>query len=167
MNITCFGSDGPEFGVTFPKVTDATDEKACHITQTVSDDNLDAVTLKGEPAISVITLNGKQGSHLHHCGKDRTKMPPAGRYNLKPLVGKMLSKEELAETAACMILLFHGTDMALLQMTQDERAVLREDCGSVIDYLLPVYINGGFENLSSQDKCEILGTVYVPVINVF
>ena len=88
-------------------------------------------------------------------------------YNLKPLVGKTVSKEELTESAVCMIPLFHGTDMALLQMTQNERAVLREDCGFVIDYLLPVYINCGFENLSSQEKHEILGTAHVPVLNAF
>ena len=50
INITCFGSDGPELGVTFPEVTGVTDGKACHTTQTVtvSDNNLNTVTLNCE-----------------------------------------------------------------------------------------------------------------------
>ncbi|MGM9603054.1 MAG: YDG domain-containing protein [Faecousia sp.] len=60
-NIICFGSQGAQFDLTLPKITGVTDGEIRCTTRivTVSDDNLDTVTLNGEAVTdTTITLPG-------------------------------------------------------------------------------------------------------------
>ena len=80
-------------------------------------------------------------------------------YNLKSIISKPLLQHVLSANDACLMPLFHGTDMAVFQMTPEARAELRKYCGIVIDYLLPVYEENRFEGLSSEEKRNLLGNL--------
>ena len=56
-----------------------------------------------------------------------------GNYNLKSIISKPLLQHVLLANDACLMPLFHGTDMAVFQMTPEARAELRKYCGIVID----------------------------------
>ena len=76
--------------------------------------------------------------------------------NLRDLFGRVLLKQTLLSSPYCYIPLFHGTDRAVLHMSQEERRSLREACGILIDYLLPVFDLNGFENRkSAQNELEL------------
>ncbi len=88
-------------------------------------------------------------------------------YDLKSIISKPILKQVLTASDLCMITLFHGTDSSVLQLPLDERAHLRECCSEVIDCLLPVYQDNGFENLTSQTKQNILGNAYGSICNAY
>ena len=51
-----------------------------------------------------------------------------GNYNLKSIISKPLLQHVLLANDACLMPLFHGTDMAVFQMTPEARAELRKYC---------------------------------------
>ena len=88
-------------------------------------------------------------------------------YDLKSTIADAVLREYLEHSPNCTIPLFHGTDRALYDMSMENRAVLRGACGTVIDFLLPIYESHNFEGISSQNKSAILGALHVKVLNAY
>lgn len=88
-------------------------------------------------------------------------------YDLKSFISKPILKLVLSSSDLCMIPLFHGTDKSVLELPASQRAHLRECCSTVIDYLLPVYKDNGFENLRPNEKQTILGEAYPNICNAY
>ena len=84
-----------------------------------------------------------------------------GNYNLKSIISKPLLQHVLLANDACLMPLFHGTDMAVFQMTPEARAELCKYCGIV---LLPVYEENRFEGLSSEEKRNLLGNLHTRLL---
>ena len=87
-------------------------------------------------------------------------------YNLKSIISKPLLQHVLSANDACLMPLFHR-DMAIFQMVSEARTELREYCGIVIDYLLPVYEENRFEDLISEEKHNLLGNLHTRLLDVY
>lgn len=88
-----------------------------------------------------------------------------GDLHLCDLLPQHISKKIMLESPCCFVPLFHGTDRAIVSMTQEERNDLREACATVIDYLLPIYEENEFEKRTSLENKRDLEELHVKVIN--
>ena len=85
--------------------------------------------------------------------------------NLKELISEPILRQFLLGSPNCMMPLFHGTDRAILAMTQQERVKLRTACATVIDYLLPIYEENKFGNRKPDENKRDLKELHAKVVD--
>lgn len=111
-NITFFGSDGAAFDLTTPVIGGAENGVTCYVTQevTVSDENLNSVTLNGKPVKSSLTLDGNMDATYTIVAADKAGNVTEYTVTMKPI-------ESLGEPIE---------DLTTGNVTSDDKKVVEE-----------------------------------------
>ena len=152
-NVTLFGSDGVVFDLTAPSITGVTNGSTYYTTQevTVTDTNLDSVTLGSEPAIlenGVLTLSGNTDAAYTITATDKAGNSMTVTVTMKPVASlaedingltteNVTSDDEETITAVKTAAGNVGTESA----TEEEKAALQEildNCDALLGKLTDV-----------------------------